>query len=54
MNKEELIKELERISRSGDAVSEHIMGDKLLLRYINDKDIADAFEELEKWYGNEY
>ena len=29
----------------------HIRADELLLAYIGDAQVADAFEELDKWYA---
>lgn len=34
-----------------DCESNHIDADNLLLEYINDKDITDAFEQIKKWYS---
>lgn len=50
MTKEELLKELEKANRM-DPESGHDYADEALLEFINDKDITDAFEKLEKWYA---
>ena len=40
-------KELEEV----DPEVAHSEADELLLRYINDKDIEEAFEEVPRWYA---
>lgn len=57
MTKEELIEKLNAINgkrgveRFYDNENGHIEADELLLEYIADKDITDAFEAVEKWYA---
>lgn len=36
---------------SSDFEEDHIRADRLLLEYINDDDVSDAFEAIEKWYA---
>ena len=43
----ETFKELEE----ADPELAHSEADELLLRYINDKDIEEAFEEVPRWYA---
>lgn len=53
MEKEELIKQLEELAEMSDGDEEvaHIKADKLLLNFINDKKVTDAFESIERWYA---
>ena len=60
MNKEELIKKLNTICKSTwtfhgkeypDIEANHFRADEALLEYINDEDISNAFNEIEKYYG---
>lgn len=58
MDKEQLILELKEIPKkynsnksSYDGETAHIEADELLLRYINDKEITEAFNNIEKWYA---
>lgn len=51
MNKEELIKKLKELQNSGDTEIAHVKADDLLIEYINDSDIADAYNALDKWYA---
>ena len=50
MDKEELIKKL-RDCNSGDIEIDHGTADDLLIEYIDDKDITDAYNEVHKWYA---
>lgn len=62
MTKEELIAELKAISAKEDAgqgtdgrlydqEDGHIEADNLLIAYINDPEVTDAFNEIGKWYS---
>ena len=61
MNKQELVKRLIKLDKyadadffstnHGDAEDWHIEADDLLLEYINDKDIKDAYDNISKWYA---
>jgi len=46
---EELVK-LQELSK-GDAEVAHGKADDLLLEYINDKQITEAFKKIERWYA---
>jgi hypothetical protein len=50
MNKLDLIKKLEECKEE-DIESGHIRADNLLLEYINDKEVTEAFKSLSKWYA---
>jgi hypothetical protein len=55
MTKEELIAELNKIydgqDRYTDVEVDHMNADELLLKYINDNDVTDAFNAIYKWYA---
>jgi len=51
MTKENLIKELKRLSKNEDTHQDHIDADELLLKYIDDNEISDAYDEIAKWYA---
>ena len=51
MTKEELIKELKQQLNNGDQEDAHMAADNLLLQYINDKEIEDAYNMIDKWYS---
>ncbi len=51
MTKEELLKKLRECENNGDTEVAHSDADDLLIGYINDKDITDAYENVSKWYA---
>ena len=53
MEKEVLLKELKSLSRSqcDDFETTHYRADKLLIQYINDKEIEEAYNNVGKWYS---
>lgn len=52
MTKEELLEALKEIYKNeGDKEMAHVRADNSLLEYINDEDITNAYEEIEKWYA---
>lgn len=50
MTNEELIKQLNDLNNDCDCEKAHRKADGLLLEFINDEEITDAFDEIEKWY----
>ena len=50
MTKDELLKELQEL-KGVDPEHAHLKADAVLLDYIDDKEIADAFKVLDKWYA---
>lgn len=50
MTKQELIKKLKKAAQD-DTESAHATADGLLLEYINDKEIAEAYNAFDKWYA---
>lgn len=52
VRKQELLTELAELNtENGDVETQHLLADKALLRYINDPEITEAFNEIEKWYA---
>lgn len=52
MTKEELIQNLKALSESNyDIEVGHGQADEWLLEYINDAEVTELFNELEKWYA---
>lgn len=55
MTRDELLAKLQAIARDSDdrydMRSDHEDADAALLAYINDPEIAAAFEAIEKWYA---
>ena len=50
LTKEKLLQELKELE-DGDQELVHIQADELLVRYIGDPDIKEAFERIPKWYA---
>lgn len=51
MTRDELIQKLETLIGASDVEQAHYDADALLLKYINDADIAEAFSNIPKWYA---
>lgn len=51
LTKEELIKRLKLLSESNDIEYAHAEADSLLLKYINDQEIAEAYHAIDKVYA---
>ena len=51
LTKARLLKKLERCRTSHDVESAHCDADALLVEYIDDKEIAEAYFKIEKWYA---
>jgi len=53
MTKAELEKRLRRLIAPSkkDAEYAHALADKLLLEYVGDAKVTDAFERIDKWYS---
>ena len=53
MTKEKLIGRLEQIKAKygGDQEAAHMYADEALLEYIDDNDISEAYEAIDKWYA---
>ncbi len=51
LKKEELLAMLEELSDDGDYEVSHYLADKLIIKYINDDEIKDAYDNIGKWYA---
>ena len=52
LSKRKLIEKLQKIRGSSDDIEEgHIDADSLLLEYIDDENISEAYSAIEKWYA---
>jgi len=56
MTKDELLTELRKLDAEvnpdwRDYEGDHINADKLLIEYINDPEIAEAYSNVGKWYA---
>jgi hypothetical protein len=51
ITRDDLITRLTNLMTTTDKESAHIEADDLLLEYINDKVITQAFEMISKWYS---
>ena len=51
ITKVELLSNLRELTEIRDPEITHVEADELLIKYINDKDIERAFDEVPKWYS---
>lgn len=52
MSKEQLIEKLLELAElNADQEASHLKADDLLLEYIDDERVTEAFENIEKWYA---
>lgn len=51
ISKDDLLKELRELKSLGDVEEAHVEADELVLKYINDKEIEEAYEGVPKWYS---
>jgi hypothetical protein len=51
ITKEELIKKLKELAEYWDYEIAHAEADDLLLLYLNDEEIKEAYDSVEKWYA---
>lgn len=51
LTKDEVMTLLESLSEEGDYEDAHWCADRILVKYINDKEIEDAYDEIGKWYA---
>lgn len=49
--RDRIIKRLKELENGWDTESVHIEADRLLLELIDDSEISDIFNNLEKWYA---
>lgn len=51
MKLDELLEELKKLENSGDPEEAHARADDLLLVYIDNKKVTEAFENVPRWYA---
>lgn len=51
LTKKRLIAKLDKLARSYDTESAHCDADALLVEFIDDQEIADAYNRIDKWYA---
>lgn len=51
MTKKELLAKLKMAKQNPDTEEGHWDADAALVRYINDEDIREAFQDVPKWYA---
>lgn len=51
ITKEELIRKLNELAEDDDYEMTHAEADDLLLLYLNDEEIKEAYDSVGKWYA---
>jgi hypothetical protein len=51
MTKEPLLTLLRGLAEVYDVEMAHVEADKALLKYVNDAEITEAFQNIRKWYA---
>ena len=51
LTKDELLERLRELAKDGDHEAAHGRADAALIDFINDPEIAEAFDAIEKWYA---
>lgn len=52
MDKKELVEKLRSLQHTyGDQEDSHLKADALLLEYIDDEHVKDAYDAIHKWYS---
>lgn len=51
VKKKELLKKLGKLQGNGDIERNHYVADRLLVDYIDDEEINEAYCEIKKWYA---
>ncbi len=51
MTKQELIEKLKELAKSSDTEEAHGGADQLLIDFINDEEITEAYDSIKKWYA---
>jgi len=51
MDRKNLLEELEKLQVNEEPVVEHEKADELLLQYIGDAEVTEAFNKINRWYG---
>ena len=51
MTKDELLEKLRDLQSHDDIVEAHVKADKALLEFIDDAEIAESYENIDKYYS---
>ncbi len=51
LTRDELLQKLKDLEEAHDVESAHVEADSLLLVYIDDAEISEAFHDIPKWYA---
>ena len=51
MDKQELLAALKEFAALGDTEAQHGYADDALLKFINDSEITEAYNKIDKWYA---
>ncbi len=51
MDKQTLIIQLGRQKANSDLENAHMIADQLLLEFIDDEEVSQAFFDIDKWYA---
>lgn len=49
--RERVLVELRRLERDGDTERAHVKADALLIELIDDPEVMEAYEAIQKWYA---
>lgn len=50
-NRARILRELKALIRNDDQELAHVEADSLLVEYINDPEIVEAYSKVDKWYA---
>ena len=50
-DKNELLRKLKLLEKDGDTETAHATADDLLLEWIDDPEITEAYNRIDKWYA---
>jgi hypothetical protein len=51
VSRDELLAELRKLTKGGDEEINHCRADSLLLEFIDDPEVTEAFDAIDKWYA---
>ncbi len=51
MTKQELIEKLKELHDNFDVEVAHVKADDLIIEFINDEEIKEAYDNVPKWYA---
>ncbi len=51
IKKQEAVRRLKELQERADAERAHMEADEILLKLIDDEEVRNAFEKVDKWYA---